>query len=117
MTRPHLSNGSNLPCSGGPLEFGGFAEEGLVGAGEGGIVFEAAVVANLGDGGVAGEQFSGKEQAFAVDIVADGAAGLLLELAHHVVFTDVKCLRQGVNVQVRGQMGAYVVHDCQNLLV
>lgn len=102
MAGPHLFNGSNLSCSGDPLELGGFVEEGLIDAGEGGIVFEVVVIANLDDGDIVGKRFSGKEQVFVVDIMTDGTAGLLLELARHVVFTNIECLRQDANVQVHG---------------
>ena len=91
---------------------GGGAEAFLELPGEGGVIREAALVAELRNGNVGGgQQALCQQEPFAVDVLMDAEAGVSLELAHHVELAEIGCFCQGVNGQVIGEVAVDVGKD------
>ena len=94
---------------------GGGAELFFIGAGEGGVVGEAAELGGFQDWGSLGDLGAGKEKAFAGDVVVDGVAGFFLELAHHVVLAEIVFPGEVFDGKVFGQVVVDVVEKLFNL--
>ena len=87
----------------------------FIGAGEGGVVGEAAGLCGFDYGGSLGDLGTGKEQALAYDVVVDGVAGFFFEFAHHVVLAEIVFPGKGFDGEVFGQIVVDVAEKLFNL--
>ena len=58
-----------------------------------------------------GDEFFCEKKPFLRDIISDGVAGFLFELAHHMVFTDIEMPGQRVDGQIPVKMLIDILED------
>ena len=87
----------------------------FIGAGEGGVVGEAAELGGFQDWGSLGDLGAGKKKPFAGDVVVDGVAGFFFELSHHVVLAEIVFPGKGFDGEVFGQVVVDVAEKLFNL--
>ena len=93
---------------------GGGTETLAVGPGEGGITPKTGPETAFRGGEALVDQFPGVDQPPVAKIIVDGLAHFLAEKPHHVEFTDVELLRNGVDGQIFRQMGVNIPQNVQN---
>lgn len=79
-----------------------FVEFGLVCAEEGGVVLEAAAVADIRERDISAEQFACGQKPLIRNVTAEGVAGFLLEKPHQVVTAEMETARQRIYGQRLG---------------
>lgn len=76
-----------------------------------------ALIAGIRRAHAPGDQVARHAQAFVREVAVDSKAGLGTKQAHHIIFTEVKGVREGINADVLGQVRVEIFEYSSRLFV